>query len=205
MHVAEQRAGREKVYCQLNTSHRYSSKERDGTGLYYYGYRYYAPWLQRWISTDPFKKIDGLNFYSAMRNNPVAFLDVEGAAVLNAIDYQSGGGFQYKKIVVDYEIPKLHPGGNLKFYLGQSKRGNAFTGIININTGAVDIYPLASERRLGGAVDVWRVAYKGQTHDGQSPILHSPQGIEGPTSHEQAIEIFSGAKETHVGFSFQDV
>ncbi|MFJ4543749.1 RHS repeat-associated core domain-containing protein [Pseudomonas sp. NPDC088885] len=26
---------------------RYSGKERDVTGFYYYGFRYYAPWLQR--------------------------------------------------------------------------------------------------------------------------------------------------------------
>lgn len=32
---------------------RYSGKELDATGLYYYGRRYYMPWLQRWVSTDP--------------------------------------------------------------------------------------------------------------------------------------------------------
>ncbi|MFJ2715365.1 RHS repeat-associated core domain-containing protein, partial [Pseudomonas sp. NPDC087346] len=32
---------------------RYSGKERDATGLYYYGFRYYAPWLGRWINPDP--------------------------------------------------------------------------------------------------------------------------------------------------------
>ncbi|MBI6856197.1 RHS repeat protein, partial [Pseudomonas cichorii] len=32
---------------------RYSGKERDVSGLYYYGFRYYAPWLQRWINPDP--------------------------------------------------------------------------------------------------------------------------------------------------------
>ncbi|KAA0951451.1 RHS repeat-associated core domain-containing protein, partial [Pseudomonas sp. ANT_H12B] len=32
---------------------RYSGKEMDVSGLYYYGLRYYAPWLQRWVSADP--------------------------------------------------------------------------------------------------------------------------------------------------------
>lgn len=32
---------------------RYSGKERDSTGLYYYGYRYYVPWLGRWLNPDP--------------------------------------------------------------------------------------------------------------------------------------------------------
>jgi insecticidal toxin complex protein TccC len=43
---------------------RYSGKERDATGLYYYGYRYYAPWLQRWLCPDPAGDVDGLNRYS---------------------------------------------------------------------------------------------------------------------------------------------
>ncbi|MFL6535873.1 MAG: RHS repeat-associated core domain-containing protein, partial [Pseudomonas sp.] len=32
---------------------RYSGKERDMSGLYYYGFRYYAPWMMRWINPDP--------------------------------------------------------------------------------------------------------------------------------------------------------
>lgn len=57
---------------------RYSGKERDATGLYYYGFRYYAPWLQRWINPDPAGAIDGLNFYRMVRNNPVALYDSNG-------------------------------------------------------------------------------------------------------------------------------
>ncbi|MHC8290730.1 RHS repeat domain-containing protein [Pseudomonas sp. XS1P51] len=43
---------------------RYSGKECDVTGLYYYGFRYYVPWLQRWLNPDPAGRVDGLNFYS---------------------------------------------------------------------------------------------------------------------------------------------
>ncbi|EGH48505.1 insecticidal toxin complex protein, partial [Pseudomonas syringae pv. pisi str. 1704B] len=39
-------AGRSTVEASYKTI-RYSGKERDATGLYYYGLRYYAPWLQR--------------------------------------------------------------------------------------------------------------------------------------------------------------
>lgn len=58
---------------------RYSGKERDASGLYYYGYRYYAPWLQRWINPDPEGEIDGLNLYSMVRNNPVKYRDTDGS------------------------------------------------------------------------------------------------------------------------------
>ncbi|UZE24503.1 toxin [Pseudomonas sp. B21-056] len=54
---------------------RYSCKERDASGLYYYGQRYYAPWLQRWISPDPAGAVDGLNLYCMVGNNPLRFVD----------------------------------------------------------------------------------------------------------------------------------
>ncbi|WP_116886746.1 RHS repeat-associated core domain-containing protein [Pseudomonas syringae] len=59
---------------------RYSGKERDASGLYYYGFRYYAPWLQRWINPDPAGAVDGLNLYTMVRNNPAACVDPSGLA-----------------------------------------------------------------------------------------------------------------------------
>ncbi|MCP1489889.1 insecticidal toxin complex protein TccC [Pseudomonas fluorescens] len=57
---------------------RYSGKERDATGLYYYGFRYYGPWLGRWINPDPGGTVDGLNLYRMVRNNPVNYVDNAG-------------------------------------------------------------------------------------------------------------------------------
>lgn len=57
---------------------RYSGKECDATGLYYYGFRYYMPWLQRWLNPDPAGAIDGHNRYRAMRNNPIVYTDGDG-------------------------------------------------------------------------------------------------------------------------------
>jgi insecticidal toxin complex protein TccC len=57
---------------------RYSGKEMDASGLYYYGARYYAPWLQRWVSADPAGDVDGLNLYEFVGNNPMAYIDLEG-------------------------------------------------------------------------------------------------------------------------------
>ena len=59
--------------------YRYSAKERDdSTGFYYYGARYYAPWLGRWLSPDPAGTVDGLNLYVFARNNPIRFTDDTG-------------------------------------------------------------------------------------------------------------------------------
>ena len=64
-------------------TYRYSGKERDVTGLYYYGRRYYQPWIGRWLSADPGGTIDGLNLFRMTRNNPLRYKDNNG---LNPID-----------------------------------------------------------------------------------------------------------------------
>ncbi|KWS17258.1 MULTISPECIES: RHS repeat-associated core domain-containing protein [Pseudomonas] len=70
-------AARSSVEAKYKTV-RYSGKERDASGLYYYGFRYYAPWLQRWINPDPAGDVDGLNLYRMVRNNPLVYVDAKG-------------------------------------------------------------------------------------------------------------------------------
>jgi insecticidal toxin complex protein TccC len=57
---------------------RYSGQERDVTGLSYYGFRYYSPWLMRWLNTDPAGLLDGLNILAFTSNNPVTWQDQQG-------------------------------------------------------------------------------------------------------------------------------
>ncbi|MEQ7919473.1 RHS repeat-associated core domain-containing protein [Xanthomonas sp. WHRI 1810A] len=57
---------------------RYCGKERDATGLYNYGFRYYAPWLQRWISPDPARNVQGLNLYQFVGGNPLCNIEKDG-------------------------------------------------------------------------------------------------------------------------------
>jgi insecticidal toxin complex protein TccC len=70
-------AGRNATEAMYKTV-RYSGKERDATGLYYYGFRYYASWLQRWINPDPAGSIDGINRYSMVGNSPATLVDHMG-------------------------------------------------------------------------------------------------------------------------------
>ncbi|WP_172566106.1 RHS repeat domain-containing protein [Vibrio navarrensis] len=66
---------------------RYSGKERDATGLYYYGHRYYQSWAGRWLNPDPAGTVDGLNLFRMVRNNPVNFYDSEGLAPKKGVMY----------------------------------------------------------------------------------------------------------------------
>jgi insecticidal toxin complex protein TccC len=68
----------DKVVIKNYKTIRYSGKERDATGLYYYGYRYVATVLQRWISPDPSGRVNGLNVFCFVGNNPVGYQDQDG-------------------------------------------------------------------------------------------------------------------------------
>lgn len=71
--------------------YRYSGKERDdSTGLYYYGARYYAPWLGRWLKPDPAGTVDGLNLYGFVKGNPITLFDKTGEAANNNVQAQLG-------------------------------------------------------------------------------------------------------------------
>lgn len=68
--------------------YRYVGKERDDeTGLYYYGARYYAAWLARFISVDPLKdKFPYLASYQYASNDPVGDIDIDGLESRKELD-----------------------------------------------------------------------------------------------------------------------
>jgi RHS repeat-associated protein len=73
------RSGRTEIEVSLKR-YKYIGKERDNeTGLYYYGARYYAAWLCRFISVDPlFEKYPNISSYAYCANNPVKLVDTDG-------------------------------------------------------------------------------------------------------------------------------
>ena len=60
--------------------YKYVGKERDEeTGLYYYGARYYAGWLCRFVSVDPLQfKYPHYTPYQYAGNKPVSYIDLDG-------------------------------------------------------------------------------------------------------------------------------
>ncbi len=60
--------------------YKYVGKERDEeTGLYYYGARYYAAWLCRFVSVDPLQhKYPHYTPYQYAGNKPVSYIDLDG-------------------------------------------------------------------------------------------------------------------------------
>jgi RHS repeat-associated protein len=59
--------------------YRFSSKElHQNSGLYYYGYRFYEPNLQRWINADPIEEDGGINLHRFVENRPLGLMDASG-------------------------------------------------------------------------------------------------------------------------------
>lgn len=59
--------------------YRFSTKYEDaGTGLYYYGFRYYNPSTGRWPNRDPIEERGGLNLYGFVYNDALDFFDFLG-------------------------------------------------------------------------------------------------------------------------------
>jgi len=85
--------------------YKYVGKERDEeTGLYYYGARYYAAWLCRFVSTDPLKeKYLEWSPYVYCADNPIKFIDPDGRDLVKVIVPSKDG---VMSIIVDSKISK---------------------------------------------------------------------------------------------------
>ena len=61
-----------------DNTRKFTGKEFDAdSNLYYYGARYYDPYIGRFTQRDPIG--DGVNWYAYTRNNPLKFVDPNGA------------------------------------------------------------------------------------------------------------------------------
>jgi RHS repeat-associated protein len=77
------RSGRSEIEVSLKR-YKYCGKERDEeTGLYYYGARYYAAWICRFVSVDPlWYKYPNIGGYVYCANNPIRFIDPTGEEIV---------------------------------------------------------------------------------------------------------------------------
>ncbi|MDZ3833116.1 MAG: SpvB/TcaC N-terminal domain-containing protein [Sphingopyxis sp.] len=109
--------------------YRFTGKELDrATGLYYFGARYYSPWMGRWITPDPAGPVDRINLYTYADNNPATLVDRTGnnpltpeeeAYWLNLIDTQyrflTPQEWDANSVVALYESQEIRMSNSLLF------------------------------------------------------------------------------------------
>ena len=78
--------------------YKYCGKEKDEeTGLYYYGMRYYADWLCRFVSVDPLQfEYPHYTPYQYAGNKPISYIDLDGAEE-KKIQNENPQSFQFEK------------------------------------------------------------------------------------------------------------
>jgi RHS repeat-associated protein len=140
---------------------RFSTKAYDeASGLYYYGYRFYAPLLARWCSRDPLGEKDDLALYAFAKNDPINKFDPLGL--------ETGGGEECgkKRGCVGYTIDYL--GGTEHCYDPLWPEDYPDTSCYNS-------YDQAKNHKCGGGKSAHLFAVKGTSHDGKT-IAHDPNG-----------------------------
>jgi RHS repeat-associated protein len=124
------RAGRSATEVSLKR-YKYCGKEQDEeTGLYYYGMRYYAAWLCRFVSVDPLQfKYPHYTPYQYAGNKPVSFIDLDGGEETEPETIES----------CDPNISKIR-------FLGSQENITSFKNMLNARTG--NVYDVTEDNYL---------------------------------------------------------
>ncbi|MGX5102949.1 RHS repeat-associated core domain-containing protein [Enterobacter cloacae] len=188
------RASRSAVETRYRT-HRYSGKERDATGLYYYGYRYYQSWAGRWLSADPAGTVDGLNLYRMVRNNPVTLSDPDGLAPV-------GSEARLKQIAYDLFVENIRRAGlHIEEYKAIHRVAVEKTWHINVRTGnSARVSYVGKMGVRPKPAGVYQKTFKGENNEGL--VLYTAdqaekarqdlQTINTPSAHApEALQVLS--------------
>ncbi len=122
--------GRWGTLADANT-YRFSSKEQDPSGLYYYGFRFYEPNFQRWLNHDlmaatlglrlnghrmPVESFFGPNLYAFVYNNPGRYVDPNGLWGIQFGNFNFGYGNPNYAFDLDHVEEDIEAGLKNAFY-----------------------------------------------------------------------------------------
>jgi RHS repeat-associated protein len=83
--------------------YRFSNKEfHSPSGLYYYGYRFYEPSLQRWLNRDPIGEAGGVNLYAFSFNRPANGADAYGLTYRSSLEFLWNWLLGRQPVLLDY-------------------------------------------------------------------------------------------------------
>ncbi|MCK4234382.1 RHS repeat-associated core domain-containing protein [candidate division WOR-3 bacterium] len=144
-------------------NHKFTGKEEDGSGLYYFGARYYDKSIGRWISPDPASMPSNLNLndpqtlnpYVYCTNNPLKYIDPNG---MYRILYERYAFCTTAGQIAREELASLVPGVGLGYTIFRRATGDITVSPADWALGAIGVIPLIS--KAGKAIGVGgKVAY----------------------------------------------
>jgi RHS repeat-associated protein len=155
---------------------RFSTKYYDdGSGLYYYGFRFYSPGLGKWINRDPIAENGGLNLYLALANTPNNCVDPYG-----------------RYVVLDDGIVIV--AGAAAGAIGQ-----AASDVMAGKVSSLEDYDAAM---VGGSVGAEVTIYAGPIAGGAAGAAASngyQQGLNNITAEQKGVDVASLVTDTAVG------
>ena len=176
----------------------YSGKELDATGLYYYGLRYYMPWLQRWINPDPKGYMDGSNIYAFVGNNPVSFVDTDGAVRIDVShlteEQKKATDIEGAQAVVAWEVYAAGQGDVKPSTMERELSSELFKSFKQAHVTNLVTKTLLIEGSPNQYVDFWRSPHDPEAFLAQRDIDHGVKGfVESRTGNcgEHAILAFN--------------
>ncbi len=157
----------------------YNSKEKDGTGLNYYGARYYKSSQGQFVQADPtIQNIydpQGLNRYSYVLNNPYRYTDPTGNFVDVALDI----GF------ITYDIYQIQQDPSFTNYaaLAADVAGAALPGVTGLGVGV-----RVGSRTLSKVDDAGKL-FSHLDNVADAKRVPNPFGSKGGPAHQSKIEL----------------
>ena len=119
--------------------YKYVGKERDEeTGLYYYGARYYAAWIARFVSVDPLQhKYPHYTPYQYAGNKPITFIDLDGLEEKKIEEIKSNFYIQKNDSQAQIDITNLakEPNSN---YIKFTEEGKVYLDFGNLKSSEIN-------------------------------------------------------------------
>jgi RHS repeat-associated protein len=176
--------------------YKFTGREEDGTGLYFYRARYYHPSLGRFISEDPIEYDGGdINLYAYTSGDPVNFVDPAGLTFIGRIIVK---GLSYGKKTLSNRMTREELIDAAK--AGEDIKAKNFKS-------AKDIAEGASAKGKRPTVETDAATGKRHMHPNPRTGCHIIWGLAASltVSHYVNGEVFSVTTENQVGAGILDL
>lgn len=171
----------------------YTGRENDGTGLYYYRARYYAPGLGRFVSEDSIGLAAGPNLYAYVLGDPANHTDPEGNVPLVALIPLIGGGIGALASAIDAADQCNATWGDILAAAGRGFASGAVGSLVGLGIGAATGNPYLAGAGGGLAGNLTNQILSGGEIDPVYAGIATITGVGGSVAGKAALPLVGRA------------